>query len=74
MINRRTLVLTTLLLAGSLPVSAAQVLKVAASAIPQRTGIERFLPKLKQCAVRISTSFLEQQAERQDKGAPERAA
>jgi hypothetical protein len=32
------------------------------------------LPKLKQCAVRISNSFLEQQAEAQDKGAPERAA
>jgi IclR family mhp operon transcriptional activator len=48
--------------------------RFAASAIPHRTGIERFLPKLKQCAVRISNAFLEQQAEAQDKGAPERAA
>ena len=32
--------------------------RFAASAIPQRTGIERFLPKLRQCAARISASFL----------------
>jgi IclR family mhp operon transcriptional activator len=48
--------------------------RFAAAAVPQRTGIERFLPKLKQCAVRISTSFLEQQAEALRKGAPEQAA
>jgi IclR family transcriptional regulator, mhp operon transcriptional activator len=48
--------------------------RFAASAVPQRAGIERFVPKLKQCAVRISTSFLEQQAEALRKGAPERAA
>jgi IclR family mhp operon transcriptional activator len=48
--------------------------RFAASAIPQRTGIERFLPKLKQCAVRISNSFREEQAEAHSKGAPERAA
>jgi IclR family mhp operon transcriptional activator len=48
--------------------------RFAASAIPQRTGIERFLPKLKQCAVRISHSFLEQQAEEGIRGAPKTAA
>jgi len=48
--------------------------RFAASAMPQRTAIERFLPKLKQCAVRISTSFVEQQAEALHKGAPEQAA
>jgi IclR family transcriptional regulator, mhp operon transcriptional activator len=53
---------------------ACLTIRFDASAIPQRTGIERFLPKLKQCAVRISASFLEQQAEAHDQGAPERAA
>jgi IclR family transcriptional regulator, mhp operon transcriptional activator len=48
--------------------------RFAASAVPQRTGIERFVPRLKQCAVRISTSFVEQQALALRKGAPERAA
>ena len=48
--------------------------RFAASALPQRIGVERFAPKLKQCAVRISTSFLEQQAEALHKGAPEQAA
>jgi hypothetical protein len=32
------------------------------------------LPKLKQCAARIGNSFVEQQAEAQRKGVPERAA
>jgi DNA-binding IclR family transcriptional regulator len=48
--------------------------RFAASAAPQRAAVERFLPKLKQCAVRISNSFLEQQAEAQRNGAPEQAA
>jgi IclR family transcriptional regulator, mhp operon transcriptional activator len=48
--------------------------RFAASAVPQRTALERFLPKLKQCAVRIHSSFLEQQAEALRKGAPEQAA
>jgi IclR family transcriptional regulator, mhp operon transcriptional activator len=53
---------------------ACLTVRFAASAVPARAGIERFVPKLKQCAVRISTSFLEQQAEALRKGAPERAA
>ena len=53
---------------------ACLTVRFAASAIPQRTGIERFLPKLKQCAVRIGTSFLEQQAEEGIRGTPKTAA
>jgi hypothetical protein len=34
-----------------------------ASALPLKSGIERFLPKLRQCAAKISTVFLEQQGE-----------
>jgi IclR family mhp operon transcriptional activator len=49
-------------------------IRFAASALPQKAGIERFLPKLKQCASKISHSFVEQQAEAPVKGAPERAA
>jgi IclR family mhp operon transcriptional activator len=53
---------------------ACLTVRFAANALPQKTGIERFLPKLKQCASKISHSFVEQQAEAQRKGAPERAA
>ena len=54
-------------------VLACLTVRFAASAVPQRTGIERFLPKLRQCAARISASFLEQQAE-EAYGAPKTAA
>jgi IclR family mhp operon transcriptional activator len=53
---------------------ACLTVRFAAGALPQRAGIERFLPKLRHCASRISHSFVEQQAEAQPKGAPERAA
>jgi IclR family mhp operon transcriptional activator len=53
---------------------ACLTVRFAANALPQRAGIERFLPKLRQYASRISHSFVEQQAEAQSKGAPERAA
>jgi IclR family mhp operon transcriptional activator len=53
---------------------ACLTVRFAANALPQRAGIERFLPKLRQCASKISQSFVEQQAEAQPKGAPERAA
>ncbi|MGD0502119.1 MAG: helix-turn-helix domain-containing protein [Steroidobacteraceae bacterium] len=53
---------------------ACLTVRFAANALPQRAGVERFLPKLRQCASRISHSFVEQQAEAQRKGAPERAA
>jgi IclR family transcriptional regulator, mhp operon transcriptional activator len=53
---------------------ACLTVRFAANALPQKAGIERFLPKLRQCASKISHSFVEQQAEAQRKGAPERAA
>jgi IclR family mhp operon transcriptional activator len=53
---------------------ACLTVRFTASALPQKLGIERFLPKLKQCASRISHTFVEQQAEAHRKGAPERAA
>ncbi len=42
---------------------AALTVRFIASALPLKTGLERFLPKLRQCAAKISTVFLEQQAE-----------
>ena len=42
---------------------AALTVRFIASALPLKTGVERFLPKLRQCAAKISTIFLEQQAE-----------
>lgn len=53
---------------------AGLTVRFSASALPQKLGIERFLPRLRQCASRISHTFVEQQAEAQRKGAPERAA
>ena len=41
---------------------AALTVRFIASALPLKTGVERFLPKLRQCAARISTAFVEQQA------------
>jgi DNA-binding IclR family transcriptional regulator len=42
---------------------AALTVRFTASALPLKTGLERFLPKMRQCAAKISTRFLEQQAE-----------
>jgi IclR family mhp operon transcriptional activator len=42
---------------------AALTVRFIASALPLKTGLERFLPKMRQCAARISTIFREQQAE-----------
>ncbi|HEX4153116.1 MAG TPA: helix-turn-helix domain-containing protein [Steroidobacteraceae bacterium] len=53
---------------------ACLTVRFTAAAMTQKTGIERFLPKLRQCASRISHTFVEQQAEAPAKGAPERAA
>jgi IclR family transcriptional regulator, mhp operon transcriptional activator len=55
-------------------VLAALTVRFASSALPLKVGVERFLPKLRQCAATISNLFSEQQAEAQLKGAPERAA
>jgi IclR family mhp operon transcriptional activator len=42
---------------------AVLTVRFTASAVPLRTGLERFLPRLKACAAKISAVFLEQQAE-----------
>jgi IclR family mhp operon transcriptional activator len=55
-------------------VLAALTVRFAASAVPLKGGIERFLPKLRHCAAKISTQFSEQQAEARTKGASETAA
>jgi IclR family mhp operon transcriptional activator len=48
--------------------------RFSASALPLKLALERFVPKLKQCASKISNSFVEVKAEAQHKGAPERVA
>jgi IclR family mhp operon transcriptional activator len=55
-------------------VLAGLTLRFAASAVPLKSGIERFLPKLRHCAAKISTQFSEQQAEARSMSAPETAA
>jgi IclR family transcriptional regulator, mhp operon transcriptional activator len=42
---------------------AALTVRFVASALPLKAGIDRFLPKLRQCAAKIGTVFLEQQAD-----------
>jgi len=63
MIKRRTWILTVLLLAGSLPVSAAQVLKVAASAIPHAQILEFIKPQLRtkgiDLQVKVFTDYIQ---------------
>jgi IclR family transcriptional regulator, mhp operon transcriptional activator len=49
---------------------AALTVRFAASAVPLKTGLERFLPKLRQCAANITTVFLEQQAAARTRNAP----
>jgi IclR family mhp operon transcriptional activator len=55
-------------------VLASLTVRFAASAVPLKSALDRFLPKLRQCAARISAQFSEQQAEARIKGAPETAA
>ena len=55
-------------------VLAALTVRFAGSAVPLKTGLERFLPKLRQCAAKISSLFSEQQADARLKSAPETAA
>jgi IclR family mhp operon transcriptional activator len=55
-------------------VLASLTVRFTASAVPQKTGVERFLPKLRQCAATISALFSEQQAEALTKSTPETAA
>jgi len=42
---------------------ASLTVRFTAPAVPLKNGVERFLPKLRQCAARIGTVFSEQQAE-----------
>jgi IclR family mhp operon transcriptional activator len=55
-------------------VLASLTVRFAASAVPQKIGVERFLPKLRQSAARISALFSEQQAEARSKSTPETTA
>ena len=55
-------------------VLASLTVRFAASAVPLKSGLERFLPKLRQCAGNISTLFSEQHAAARIKGEPETAA
>src|ERR1700730_6037637 len=48
---------------------AALTVRFAASALPLKAGVDRFLPKLRQYAAKISTQFLEQPAEARAKDA-----
>jgi IclR family mhp operon transcriptional activator len=53
---------------------AALTVRFIASALPLKTGLERFLPKLRQCAAKISTVLFEQQAEARAKSTPQATA
>jgi IclR family mhp operon transcriptional activator len=53
---------------------AALTVRFTATALPLKTGIERFLPKLRQCAAKISSVFLEQQAEARTQPVPRATA
>jgi DNA-binding IclR family transcriptional regulator len=44
-------------------VLACLTVRFAASAVPLNTALDRFLPKLRQCAARISALFSEQRTE-----------
>lgn len=54
-------------------VLAVLSMRFVSSAIPLTSALERYLPKLRQCATKISTLFSDQ-AEAHTKGAPEAAA
>ena len=47
------------------PRTGGLTVRFTASAVPLKAGLERFLPRLSQCAAKISDSFVEQQAEAQ---------
>ncbi|HEX3395334.1 MAG TPA: helix-turn-helix domain-containing protein [Steroidobacteraceae bacterium] len=53
---------------------AALTVRFIASALPLKTGLERFLPKLRQCAAKISAVFLQQQAEARAQTVPRATA
>src|SRR6202046_5017878 len=53
---------------------ASLTVRFAASVVPLKIGVERFLPKLRQCAANISSSFLQLQAEARINASRETAA
>jgi IclR family mhp operon transcriptional activator len=53
---------------------AVLTVRFGASALPLKLGTERFLPKLRQCAAKITRSFLEKQAVAPLAGAPQTVA
>ncbi|HTV95308.1 MAG TPA: IclR family transcriptional regulator C-terminal domain-containing protein [Steroidobacteraceae bacterium] len=55
-------------------VLACLSVRFTAAAVPLKLALERFLPRLKQCAAKISNSFVEQQAGARIPGAPEATA
>jgi len=55
-------------------VLACLCVRFAAAAVPLQTALEGLLPKLRQCAARISLSFSEQQVADQSAGAPRKGA
>ncbi len=55
-------------------VLASLTVRFAASAVPLKSGLECFLPKLRQCAGKISRLFSEQHAAARIKGEPETTA
>jgi IclR family transcriptional regulator, mhp operon transcriptional activator len=55
-------------------VLASLTVRFAGSAVPLKSGLERFVPKLRQCAAKIASVFTEQQADATAKGEPETAA
>jgi IclR family transcriptional regulator, mhp operon transcriptional activator len=55
-------------------VFASLSVRFITSAVPLKTAVERFLPRLRQCAADISTLYSEQQSDAHATGAPETAA
>lgn len=53
---------------------AGLTVRFVASAMPLKSGLERFLPKLRHSAAKISATFSAQQAEARAKGAPQATA
>ncbi|HEY2146018.1 MAG TPA: helix-turn-helix domain-containing protein [Steroidobacteraceae bacterium] len=53
---------------------ASLTVRFTASAMPLKTGVERLLPKLRQCAAKITTIFSEQQAKAHIQDAPQATA
>jgi DNA-binding IclR family transcriptional regulator len=55
-------------------VLATVAVRFAASAVPQRMAVERFVPRLRDTAQKIRVKFVEQQRNPPHRGADQRAA